>query len=129
MITDDGKYLKDVIRLGTDKYYEVKIPLNAIHNAKEFIPKIQDIPKLSDNDEMLKEQLEKICSNSIELNTIIDNWLELRREGYLTPSVISAITNFSLLYNIGKFDLIVGNPPWVDWKSLPSVHREDKSYL
>ncbi|MFR2831073.1 MAG: Eco57I restriction-modification methylase domain-containing protein [Finegoldia magna] len=129
MITDDGRYLKDVIRLGTDKYYEVKIPLNAIHNTKGFIPKIQDIPKLSDNDEMLREQLETICSNSIELNTIIDDWLELRREGYLTPSVISAITNFSLLYNIGKFDLIVGNPPWVDWKSLPSVHREDKKVI
>jgi len=26
--------------------------------------------------------------------------------------------------NLGKFDIIVGNPPWVDWRSLPSGYRE-----
>lgn len=34
------------------------------------------------------------------------------------------ITNFLTTANIGKFDLIVGNPPWVDWKSLPSGYRD-----
>lgn len=34
------------------------------------------------------------------------------------------LTNFLTTANMGKFDLIVGNPPWVDWKSLPSGYRE-----
>ena len=32
--------------------------------------------------------------------------------------------NYLATANLGKFDIIVGNPPWVDWKSLPSGYRE-----
>jgi len=34
------------------------------------------------------------------------------------------IANFVAIASIGKFSAIVGNPPWVDWKSLPSGYRE-----
>lgn len=34
------------------------------------------------------------------------------------------ITNFLTTSNLGKFDIIVGNPPWVDWKNLPAGYRE-----
>lgn len=34
------------------------------------------------------------------------------------------ITNFLTTVNLGKFDIIVGNPPWVDWKNLPSGYRD-----
>ena len=34
------------------------------------------------------------------------------------------ITNYLSASEIGKFDIIVGNPPWVDWKNLPSAYRE-----
>ena len=34
------------------------------------------------------------------------------------------VTNFLTTANLGKFDLIVGNPPWIDWKSLPEGYRE-----
>lgn len=34
------------------------------------------------------------------------------------------ITNFLTTANLGRFDVIVGNPPWVDWKNLPSAYRE-----
>lgn len=34
------------------------------------------------------------------------------------------ITNYITTASIGKFDVIVGNPPWVDWKSLPSGYRD-----
>lgn len=34
------------------------------------------------------------------------------------------ITNYLTTANLGKFDIIVGNPPWVDWKSLPSGYRD-----
>ena len=34
------------------------------------------------------------------------------------------VTNFLSTAALGKFDLIVGNPPWIDWKSLPAGYRE-----
>ncbi len=34
------------------------------------------------------------------------------------------ITNYLATANLGKFDIIVGNPPWVDWKNLPSGYRD-----
>lgn len=34
------------------------------------------------------------------------------------------ITNYLTTANLGKFDIIVGNPPWVDWKNLPSGYRD-----
>ncbi len=34
------------------------------------------------------------------------------------------ISNYLTTANLGKFDIVVGNPPWVDWKSLPSGYRD-----
>lgn len=34
------------------------------------------------------------------------------------------ISNFLTTANLGKFDIIVGNPPWIDWKNLPQGYRE-----
>lgn len=34
------------------------------------------------------------------------------------------LANYLATANLGKFDIIVGNPPWVDWKSLPSGYRD-----
>ena len=34
------------------------------------------------------------------------------------------LSNYLATANLGKFDIIVGNPPWVDWKSLPSGYRD-----
>ena len=34
------------------------------------------------------------------------------------------IANYLTTSKLGKFDVIVGNPPWVDWKNLPSEYRE-----
>ena len=34
------------------------------------------------------------------------------------------IANFSATVALGKFQRIIGNPPWIDWKSLPTGYRE-----
>ena len=34
------------------------------------------------------------------------------------------ISNFLTTANLGRFDIIIGNPPWIDWKSLPQGYRE-----
>lgn len=60
------------------------------------------------------------------MDEIVGSWKELRENNLITPAVMNSMINSFLLCNIGKFDLVVGNPPWVDWKTLPSVHRENK---
>lgn len=34
------------------------------------------------------------------------------------------VTNFLTTASLGKFDMIVGNPPWIDWKNLPAGYRD-----
>lgn len=35
------------------------------------------------------------------------------------------VCNFLTTANLGKFDIVVGNPPWIDWKNLPQGYREE----
>jgi len=34
------------------------------------------------------------------------------------------ICNYLTTACLGKFDIVVGNPPWIDWKSLPNRYRD-----
>lgn len=34
------------------------------------------------------------------------------------------ITNFFTTAVLGRFDAVIGNPPWIDWKNLPATYRE-----
>lgn len=37
---------------------------------------------------------------------------------------VRIIANFLTIANLGRFDIIVGNPPWIDWKNLPAGYRD-----
>lgn len=80
-------------------------------------------------------------------NAVADIFKALVSEAELTPKILAKImhlskslvslekkdwngiwarilSNYLSTANLGKFDIIVGNPPWVDWKSLPSGYRD-----
>jgi len=67
----------------------------------------------NDLTEPIKEKLLELA------NQLVD--LERRQWNGIWARII---TNFLTTANLGKFDLLVGNPPWVDWKSLPSNYRD-----
>lgn len=46
--------------------------------------------------------------------------LEGREWNGIWPRIIA---DFLTTGAIGKFDLVVGNPPWIDWKNLPENYR------
>lgn len=126
-LSSDGKYYIETIQLGNGNNIKVEIPTGCIENHKAFIEKMQHIALFGDcDDSILKNQLDRLCMNEVELTEINSSWLELKQQGLITPAVINSMINSYMLCNIGKFDLVVGNPPWVDWKTLPSVHRENK---
>lgn len=126
-LTEDKKYYVDTVQLGGSNSIKVKIPVNSTKDQKGFIEKMQNLAYFGDSDDaVLKRHLYELCKNETELEEIAESWCELKAQGLLTPAVINSMINSFMLCNIGKFDLVVGNPPWVDWKSLPSVHRENK---
>ena len=91
-------------------------------DQKKFIDEMHNISLFGDaSDEVLSKRLDKLCENEQELDEIIGSWKELKENNLITPAVMNSMINSYLLCNIGKFDLVVGNPPWVDWKTLPSV--------
>lgn len=67
----------------------------------------------SDKTEIIKANLKRLSLQLVQLEERKWNGVWAR-----------IITNFLTTANLGKFDLIVGNPPWVDWKSLPSGYRD-----
>ena len=66
------------------------------------------------------DKKEKILEN---LNSLATQLVELEKRQW-NGVWARIITNFLSTANLGKFDFIVGNPPWVDWKSLPSGYRD-----
>ncbi len=125
--TKDNRYYVDRIKTPTGEVVEVKVPCTALDDTYGFIEVLHRIDDFAnENDEELREQLDSICNNEIDSDEVVDSWLELKKKGMITTAIINSIINYFMLCNIGKFNVLVGNPPWVDWKSLPSVHRENK---
>ncbi|MDU2896988.1 MAG: hypothetical protein E7B53_19735 [Clostridium sp.] len=69
----------------------------------------------------LSEENIEIKKDIIEI--FINNMNELISKD---NNIVWIKTIFSILQstNIGKFDIIVSNPPWIDWKVLPKDYRE-----
>lgn len=129
-ISKDGHYYIDTVQLTDGKKLLVKVPVNSTQNHKNFIEVIQNLSFFKETDDTgLCKQLNRLCENQTELDEISPSWLDLHSKGLITPAVANSLINSFLLCNIGSFDLVVGNPPWVDWKTLPSVHRENKKEI
>ena len=126
-LTADHKYYIDTIQVGNGGNIKVEIPVRSTMDQKKFINEMNNLSLFGDaSDEVLLKRLDKLCENEQDLDEIVGSWKELRENNLITPAVMNSMINSYLLCNIGKFDLVVGNPPWVDWKTLPSVHRENK---
>lgn len=124
-ISEDHKYFIDNVIDSQGNMISLKIPIHSVQDNESFISAVYFMADLSndEDDDRLVKQLEKICTVD-ETEEIKTAWVELKKQGMLSKSMVSSITDYYLLCALGKFDLVVGNPPWVDWKSLPSVHRE-----
>lgn len=58
-----------------------------------------------------------------ELKRLTQQLADLERKGW-NGIWARIITNFLITANLGRFDIIIGNPPWIDWKNLPSEYRD-----
>jgi hypothetical protein len=86
-----------------------------IENENETVvaKEIRSIISPSDLTTEVKQEIAKLAKSLVYLQRNKWNGIWAR-----------IISNFLTTANLGKFDVIVGNPPWIDWKNLPQGYRE-----
>ena len=57
------------------------------------------------------------------INELTDRLVELEGRGW-NGIWARILSNFLTTACLGKFSVVVGNPPWIDWKNLPQGYRE-----
>ncbi|WP_334179398.1 N-6 DNA methylase [Pseudoxanthomonas sp.] len=74
---------------------------------------LRGIVSASDLTTEVKQEIARLSKNLVDLQRNKWNGIWAR-----------IISNFLTTANLGRFDAIVGNPPWIDWKNLPQGYRE-----
>ena len=90
--------------------YERKIKMEEKFEALKILQ--NNIPKKDQKKDVL-QRLEKLTDDLI--------YLERKKWNGIWARII---TNFLTTANLNRFDIVIGNPPWIDWKNLPSGYRE-----
>ena len=110
----------------------VLLPQSIVDNPSAFAQKmiLVETQVKNQNEEAVTEILkslvseadltEKTCYKIMELSKSL---VELEKKDW-NGIWARILANYLATANMGLFDVIVGNPPWVDWKSLPSGYRE-----
>ena len=57
------------------------------------------------------------------LRSLTEQLIDLEAQGW-NGIWARIISNFLTTACLGKFDIVFGNPPWIDWKNLPQGYRE-----
>lgn len=110
----------------------VSLPTSALNSASKFSNTMTEVE--SDTKQLQQARilgrLESLCSVEQLTPGVRDNLaylakqlVDLEKRGW-NGIWARIVTNFLSTASLGKFDLIVGNPPWIDWKNLPAGYRE-----
>ncbi len=83
-------------------------------NKKQAYKLIINLIKKDELTEKINNKIYSFIDNLIFLE--INNWNRIW---------VRIIISFLKIFNLGKFEIIVGNPPWIDWKALPDGYRNN----
>jgi hypothetical protein len=139
----DSSYVPDIVdiegvecityKLNTLKVeLDLTVPLTMVENHDTFSQAIEQIElyiELGDTEGILNEFMSLIKDDEktefviTKLRELSENLVFLEKEHW-NGIWARIIKNYLITAVIGDFDIIVGNPPWVDWKNLPLVYRE-----
>lgn len=108
-----------------------EFPVDSLGNLAEFSTLMADVEMLASEGDTIETSSLLIdfasrsqINQNIEksLTKLANSLVDLEMEGWkgFWPRVIGDFISTGAL---GKFDVIVGNPPWIDWKNLPAGYR------
>lgn len=111
---------------------DIVLPKNACQNILEFSRVMTSLEQdiLNQDTESVANRIMDLIPFNEQTEIIKSNVLSLAEKFvFLEQNNWNGIwarivTNFLSTAALGKFDLVVGNPPWIDWKSLPAGYRE-----
>lgn len=111
---------------------EITIPKSAIEDTIAFSKSMTDIEYYikSLDEQGVYETLLGLCDERDKTDEIKNTLLSLSKQFVELENQewngiwARIVTNFLTTANLGRFDLVVGNPPWIDWKNLPNNYRE-----
>lgn len=113
-------------------HINIDIPKSAISDASLFSRTMtsieQDIHNLDADGihqkiSSITNENELTAEISRRIRLLADQFVDLEKNEW-NGIWARIVTNFLTTSNLGKFDLVVGNPPWIDWKNLPTGYRE-----
>lgn len=108
-------------------FIEMTLPKEFVED-KNFINKIKEIEKYiisGDNDKALNILIDnKFHKIKKHLEMIINNLVEYEKKG-LNSIWLKILSGYFRVASYGKFDYIVGNPPWIQWSVLPEKYRQN----
>jgi len=133
MVEKQGKMVGNVYILRTSAG-DFEIPINIVKKGL-LTNVLAEVTRGLENKyeaETFKKRLELSYKlNSGELNTLAELYkklLKLEEEGKNRVWVAIIRNAFAPILK-GKFDYVVGNPPWVNWENLPESYREASKEL
>lgn len=90
--------------------FSLQTLIKAEESKEIYIRIMEKIPKVEQTDK-IKKQIQNLSENLVFLHK--NKW-----DGIW----VRIIYNFLSTIKLGKFDMIVGNPPWVKWEFLPQEY-------
>ncbi|MGC9123642.1 MAG: Eco57I restriction-modification methylase domain-containing protein [Thermoplasmata archaeon] len=113
---------------------EFHLPMEIVD--KEILSPILDLIDLSINNRYSFNEFKKMIIQKYELNDYTLDSLEKLYSTLLSLENAGknriwtrVLKNSSAPLIIGKFDYVVGNPPWINWENLPETYRNESKSL
>ncbi len=99
-------------------------------NRLNFFETLEDCIKNKSNFKIFKERLSDIFPDEDlqSLSNLFERFTKLEAEGK-NRIWTRLLANIIAPFTIGKFDYVIGNPPWINWESLPVGYRSNTQDL
>jgi hypothetical protein len=111
---------------------DAALPISLVQDTKQFMPLMLEYERqiqAKDNvaaEDLLMQALpgpDRTTGVKERLEGLTQDLIALERKGW-NGIWARILSNFLTTACLGKFDSVIGNPPWIDWKNLPAGYRE-----
>lgn len=120
-------------QIGTEQGpLHVRLPASAVADVAQFSQAMskleihianESVPAVVKQLRALVPAAELTAGVRADIQALAERLVELQKKQW-NGIWARIVCNFLTTANLGRFDIIVGNPPWIDWKNLPEGYRD-----